>query len=87
MSLATLSLVRRRLGTMGDMVRLTLEGPDAEPGRTPALAPDDREFHRHHGVHELATEQGVTVIDDLDALADASATKEELDAFLDALGS
>lgn len=51
------------------------------------VVPDEQEFFRHHRVEDLAVEQGVAAIDDLDALADASATKEELDAFLDALGS
>lgn len=49
--------------------------------------PDDPEFFRHRRVEDLAAEQGVAAIDDLDALADAPATQEELDAFLDALGS
>lgn len=51
------------------------------------VVPDDQEFFRRRRVEGLAAEQGVAAIDDLDALADASATKEELDAFLDALGS
>ena len=51
------------------------------------VVPDDQEFFRHHRVEDLAVEQGVAAIYDLDSLADASATQEELDAFLDALGS
>lgn len=51
------------------------------------VVPGDREFHRVHRVHDLAAEQGVVVVADLDALVDASATEAELKAFLDALGS
>jgi len=51
------------------------------------VVPDEWEFHRRHPVHDLAAEQGVAVVDDLDALVDASATEVELKAFLDALGS
>lgn len=47
----------------------------------------DREFHRRHHVCDLAVEQGVAVVDDLDALVDASATPAELTAFLDGLGA
>lgn len=51
------------------------------------VVPGDEGFFRRHRVEDLAAEQGVTAVYDLDALADGSATKEELDAFLDALGS
>jgi hypothetical protein len=47
----------------------------------------DEDFWRHHSVTELAQEQGVRVIDDLEDLVDHDATEEELAAFLDALGS
>jgi hypothetical protein len=43
------------------------------------------EFFRHRGVAELAVDQGVSAIHDVDALADMNATQEELAAFLDAL--
>lgn len=49
------------------------------------VVPDDREFHRRHRFHDLAAEQGVTVVADLDSLVDTSATEAELKAFLDAL--
>ena len=76
---------------VSEVARRTPEGPGSEPGRIPAgdvvRLLVNSEFFRHHRVDDLAAEQGVAAIDDLDALADASATKKELDAFLDALGS
>ena len=79
---STLPAPGRNLDLVSEVVRRTLEGTGSEPGRIPAGDAArllDSEFFRHHRVEDLAAEQGVAAIDDLDALADASATKEELD--------
>jgi hypothetical protein len=57
------------------------------PPRSPAFLPASEEFWRHRTVDELAAEQGVGPVYDVDALVDREATEEELSAFLDALSS